>query len=163
MGDGPMRGRLLRSVRRTGVSGSVRILAGVPWQDMPGVYAAADVFALPCRTRLRGLEPEAFGLVFLEAAASGLPVVAGSSGGVPEALVDGRTGYLVDPRDSGAVAERISALLAAPAAARAMGSLGRQWVGENHPDGGAQVVAELLAGESLLSPDHRLPPTRGRS
>ncbi len=163
MGDGPTRRRLERAARRTAVSDSVRVVAGVPWHDMPGVYAAADVFALPCRTRLRGLEPEAFGLVFLEAAASGLPVVAGRSGGVPEALVDGETGYLVDPRDVELVARRISALLTAPATAQAMGSLGRLWVRENQPPQGAQVVAELLAGESLLSPDRRIPPRRGRS
>jgi phosphatidylinositol alpha-1,6-mannosyltransferase len=152
MGDGPMRRRLERAALRTAVSDSVRVVAGVPWHDMPGVYAAADVFALPCRTRLHGLEPEAFGLVFLEAAASGLPVVAGRSGGVPEALVHGETGYLVDPGDVELVAQRISALLTAPATAHAMGSLGRQWVRENHSPQDAQGVAGCLPASRCSAP-----------
>ena len=163
LGDGPMRGRLQRIARRTGVAGSVRVLPGVAWLDMPGVYAGADVFALPCRTRLRGLEPEAFGLVFLEAAASGLPVVAGRSGGVPEALVDGKTGYLVAPRDGDAVARRISSLLVAPEEARAMGARGRRWVRERHSAPGGQVLAGLLAGDSPLRRDRPGTPRRGRS
>jgi phosphatidylinositol alpha-1,6-mannosyltransferase len=85
VGDGPSRPRLQRLVRRCGVGESVRFVPGVPWEEMPAVYAMADVFALPCRTRLWGLEPEAFGIVFLEAAACGLPVVVGDSGGAPEA------------------------------------------------------------------------------
>jgi phosphatidylinositol alpha-1,6-mannosyltransferase len=159
LGDGPMRGRLQRSVRRTGVAGSVRVLPGVPWREMPGVYAGADVFALPCRTRLHGLEPEAFGMVFLEAAAAGLPVVAGRSGGVPEALIDGETGYLVDPRDGNAVARRICALLAEPEQAQAMGGRGRRWVCDEHRASGAQVLERLLADGPSFRRD---PPRRPR-
>jgi phosphatidyl-myo-inositol dimannoside synthase len=121
------------------------------------------VFALPCRTRLRGLEPEAFGIVFLEAAAAGLPVVAGRSGGVPEALVDGETGYLVDPRDSDAVARCICALLAAPGQARAMGERGRRWVCDEHRPPGGQVLARLLADGPPLRRDRSWTPRRGRS
>ena len=66
---------------------------------MPQWYAAADVFALPCRTRRFGLEPEAYGIVFLEAAASGLPIIVGDSGGAPETLTPGTSGAVVDPHD----------------------------------------------------------------
>ena len=98
------------------------------WVDMPAVYAAGDVFAMPCRTRLGGLEPEALGIVFLEAAACGLPVVVGASGGAPETVVHGETGYVVDPRSPAKVATAICALLADPAGGAAMGSRGRDWV-----------------------------------
>jgi phosphatidylinositol alpha-1,6-mannosyltransferase len=146
VGDGPMRARLQRTVRRAALSGSVRIVPGVPWTQMPGVFAAADVFALPCRTRLGGLQPEAFGLVFLEAAASGLPVLAGASGGVGEAVADGETGHLVDPHDVGAVARTLVGLLSDLTAAAAMGTRGRQWVSSHHAGRSAAVLAKLLTG-----------------
>ena len=125
VGNGPAEPRLRRLASRLGVGGSVHFLPGVSWDQMPRVYAVGDVFALPCRTRLGGLEPEALGIVFLEAAASGLPVVVGASGGAPETVVDGETGYVVDPRDPGQVAERVAALLGAPRAAERMGAAGR--------------------------------------
>jgi phosphatidylinositol alpha-1,6-mannosyltransferase len=126
MGDGPRRAALRRRARRRGVAASVRVVAGVQWAQMPEVYAAADVFALPCRTRRFGLEPEALGIVFLEAAASGLPIVVGRSGGAPETVVENETGYVVDPSDPGEIAGRLISLLREPDAARAMGARGRQ-------------------------------------
>jgi phosphatidyl-myo-inositol dimannoside synthase len=127
-GDGPMRRPLERRRSRLATAASVRIVPGVPWDAMPSVYAAADVFALPCRTRRGGLEPEALGIVFLEAAASGLPIVVGRSGGAPETVVDGRTGLVVDPRDPQDVAAALTRLIGDVDAARAMGSRGRQFV-----------------------------------
>lgn len=111
VGDGPSRRRLIRLVVRLGVGDSVVFVPSVAWEAMPAVYAAADVFALPCRTRLWGLEPEAFGIVFLEAAACGLPVVVGSSGGAPETIEMCGTGLVVDPRDALGVAAGVEALL----------------------------------------------------
>jgi phosphatidylinositol alpha-1,6-mannosyltransferase len=128
VGDGPTRRSLSRVAARPALGGSVRLLPGTAWTDVPAVYAAADVFALPCRTRLWGLEPEALGIVFLEAAATGLPVVVGRSGGAPETVVDGATGYVVDPRSPDEIAERICALLADPQRSAAMGRRGREWV-----------------------------------
>lgn len=128
VGDGPARRGLARSAAKPEVAGSVRVVRGVPWADVPALYAAADVFALPCRTRLLGLEPEALGIVFLEAAAAGLPVVVGASGGAPETVVDGETGYVIDPRSPQQVATRICSLLADPAEAAAMGRRGRDRV-----------------------------------
>ena len=94
-------------------------------EELPRYYAAGDVFAMPCRTRLGGFEVEGWGNVFLEAAACGRPVVAGNSGGAPEAVDDGVTGLVVDGSHPGAVAESVGALLADTERARAMGKAGR--------------------------------------
>lgn len=112
VGDGPYRWRLRRLTAKFELARSVRFVPSVPWEDMPLVYAAADVFALPCRTRLWGLEPEAFGIVFLEAAASGLPVIVGDGGGAPETIVDCDMGYVVDPQDTVELANRVVSALA---------------------------------------------------
>ena len=89
----------------------VQFLGRVPDADLPALYACADVFAMCCRDRWRGLEAEGFGIVFLEAAACGVPAVAGRSGGSHEAVVDGETGYVVEPRDVGAVRAALARLL----------------------------------------------------
>jgi phosphatidylinositol alpha-1,6-mannosyltransferase len=126
VGDGSRRKALQRA--SAGQDGSVVFTGSVPWEAMPAHTEAGDVFAMPCRTRLAGLEPEAFGIVFLEAAACGLPVLVGDSGGAPETVLDGRTGYVVRPRDSGALADRLVQLLSDPTGSRAMGERGRQRV-----------------------------------
>jgi phosphatidylinositol alpha-1,6-mannosyltransferase len=95
---------------------------------MPAHTDAGDVFAMPCRTRLAGLEPEAFGIVSLEAAACGLPVVIGDSGGAPETVLDGETGYVVPGGDAPTLATRLAGLLARPDLARGLGRLGRERV-----------------------------------
>ncbi len=128
VGDGPARASLARRISSAGLCDSVRLLPGVDWDDMPMVYASADVFALPCRTRRRGLESEALGLAFLEAAACGLPLVVGRSGGAPETVRDGETGHLVDPGDVEEIADAVVALLDNPESARTMGDRGRSWV-----------------------------------
>jgi phosphatidylinositol alpha-1,6-mannosyltransferase len=87
VGDGPDRARLERLVAEARLGASVRLLGSVAWSQVPAYVDAGDVFAMPCRTRLGGLEPEAWGIVFLEAQACGLPVVVGDSGGAPETLV----------------------------------------------------------------------------
>lgn len=128
VGNGPARRNLQHGADRPEVAGSVRLLVDTPHREMPSVYAAADVFAIPCRTRLHGLEPEALGIVFLEAAASGLPVVVGESGGAPETVVPGGTGLVVDPRSPTAVAAAICRLLSDPVGSAAMGLRGRAHV-----------------------------------
>jgi phosphatidylinositol alpha-1,6-mannosyltransferase len=100
----------------------------VPWEELPAYYDAGDVFAMPCRTRRGGLDVEGLGLVYLEASAAGLPVVGGDSGGAPDAILDGETGYVVPGGDAAAVAGRLIGLLADPAAARAIGEKGLAWV-----------------------------------
>jgi phosphatidylinositol alpha-1,6-mannosyltransferase len=100
----------------------------VPWADLPAHYAAGDVYAMPCRTRNGGMDVEGLGIVYLEASATGLPVVAGDSGGAPDAVREGETGYVVGGRDVAALTDRLAGLLADPARARAMGAAGRAWV-----------------------------------
>jgi phosphatidyl-myo-inositol dimannoside synthase len=129
VGDGPQESALRRLVNRLRLEPWVVFHPGVPWNTMPAVYAAADVFALPCRTRRHGMEVEALGIVFLEAAAAGLPVVVGASGGAPETVVDGETGYVVQSSDCDALSGRIGDLLSDPALASAMGATGRARVG----------------------------------
>jgi phosphatidylinositol alpha-1,6-mannosyltransferase len=124
-GDGPDRDRLRALADSDAPRHSVVFAGEVSDDDLPAVYAAADVFAMPCRSRFGGLEVEGFGIVFLEAAASGRAVVAGDSGGAAEAVVDGETGLVVDGRHVGAVAEATAALLQDPVRAEAMGKAGR--------------------------------------
>jgi phosphatidylinositol alpha-1,6-mannosyltransferase len=130
VGDGPYRRRLERLVREHRLEASVRFAGAVPWSEAPAWFDAGDVFAMPCRTRLGGLEPEALGIVFLEAQASGSPVLVGDSGGAPETVLDGETGYVVDAHDPGAVAVRAIELLGDPGLVRVLGDKGRAWVQE---------------------------------
>ncbi|MCW2637603.1 MAG: putative Glycosyltransferase [Blastococcus sp.] len=128
VGGGPAESALRRAVAARGLEHSVVLTGPVPPADLPGYYAAGDVFAMPCRTRRAGLDVEGLGMVFLEAAACGRPVVAGTSGGAPETVQEGVTGHVVEPRSAEAVAMTIADLLADPARARAMGAAGRAWV-----------------------------------
>ena len=128
VGGGPAEASLRKAIRRLGIGGSVVLSGPVPPAQLPEHYAAGDVFAMPCRTRRGGLDVEGLGMVYLEAAACGLPVVAGTSGGAPEAVQDGVTGHVVEPRSPEAVADAIGALLGDPDRARAMGAAGRAWV-----------------------------------
>jgi phosphatidylinositol alpha-1,6-mannosyltransferase len=120
--------RLRRLAEGLGVQRHVVITGGVPAAALPAHYAAGDVFAMPCRTRRGGMDVEGLGMVFLEASAMGLPVVAGDSGGAPDAVQEGQTGYLVNGRDVAAVADRVASLLSDPAQTAAMGQAGRAWV-----------------------------------
>ena len=128
VGGGPYRSTLERLAREHGVAGDVVFTGSVAWAELPAHYAAGDVYAMPCRTRRRGLDVEGLGIVYLEASASGLPVVAGDSGGAPDAVLDGQTGYVVPGRDVAAAADRIADLLADRALAARLGAAGRAWV-----------------------------------
>jgi phosphatidylinositol alpha-1,6-mannosyltransferase len=130
VGGGPYEDRLRALAQKTGVARDVIFAGPVPWAELPAYYAAGDVFAMPCRTRGRGLDVEALGIVFLEAAAAGLPVVVGRSGGAPETVRDGVTGHVVDGRDIAELAEVIGGLLADPGRAAKMGAAGREWMCE---------------------------------
>lgn len=128
VGGGPYADTLRLLAAERGVEADVVFTAGVPGAELPGHYAMADVFAMPCRTRGGGLDVEGLGIVFLEASATGIPVVAGDSGGAPETVLDGETGRVVDGRSHTQIVEVISGLLADPPAAREMGAAGRRWI-----------------------------------
>jgi phosphatidylinositol alpha-1,6-mannosyltransferase len=128
VGSGPADRRLRQLARQLGVAGSVRFTGQVPAAELPAYYDAGDVFAMPCRTRRGGLDVEGLGIVYLEASATGLPVIAGDSGGAPDAVISGETGYVVPGRSVEALVSRLTQLLTDPAAARAMGEKGLAWV-----------------------------------
>ncbi|AOR34807.1 alpha-(1-2)-phosphatidylinositol mannosyltransferase [Streptomyces fodineus] len=130
VGGGPYEKDLRRMAAETGVGDSVRFTGAVPWSELPAHYGAGDVFAMPCRTRRGGLDVEGLGIVYLEASATGLPVVAGDSGGAPDAVLDGKTGWVVRGGEPAQAAERIVTLLGDPELRRRMGERGRQWVEE---------------------------------
>lgn len=113
-GAGRDRRRLERIAAGTGIGDRVRFLGRVPDDALADLYGAADVFSMLCRHRWGGLEAEGFGIVFLEAAACGVPSVAGRSGGSHEAVADGETGFVVEPRDAEAARERIRQLVEDP-------------------------------------------------
>jgi phosphatidyl-myo-inositol dimannoside synthase len=128
VGGGPYRSRLESLAADTGVSESVVFTGTVPWTDLPEYYGVGDVFAMPCRTRLGGADVEGLGIVYLEASACGLPVVAGDSGGAPDAVVDGQTGYVIDGHSVNEVASSVRALFTDRPLGREMGNRGRDWV-----------------------------------
>ena len=147
VGGGPDSGRLRSLARELGVDRDVVLTGPAPYGELPDHYRAGDVFAMPCRSRRGGLEVEGLGMVYLEAAACGLPVVAGDSGGAPEAVLHGRTGWVVPGVSVRETAARVTELLADPGAARAMGSAGRAWVESRWTwDATVRKLADLLAG-----------------
>lgn len=125
VGGGPYAEKLHRLADETGMADHVTFTGSVPADELADYHNAADVFAMPARTRGRGLDVEGLGIVYLEASACGVPVVAGDSGGAPETVVEGVTGTVVDGTDVDAVAFAVTGILADPAAAKAMGRAGR--------------------------------------
>jgi phosphatidylinositol alpha-1,6-mannosyltransferase len=128
VGGGPYRDKLRALARAEGVAADVVFTGSVPWADLPAHYAAGDVYAMPCRTRGAGLDVEGLGIVYLEASATGLPVLAGDSGGAPDAVREGETGFVVGGSDVPAIAGRLADLLADPVRAKETGAAGRAWV-----------------------------------
>lgn len=144
IGDGPERDRLAARAKRLPAS-SVRFTGAVPHAAIPALLARAQVFALPVRTRLGGLNPEGLGLVFAEAGSCGLAVLAGASGGTADIVIAGESGLLLDPRDPGAWARELAVLLADPACARRMGARGRAHVIDQFsPTHTAEVLKQVL-------------------
>jgi phosphatidylinositol alpha-1,6-mannosyltransferase len=129
---GPYRGRLKAMARDSGVGEHIVFTGSARYEELPEYYAAGDVYAMPCRTRgaflkMDGLDVEGLGIVYLEASASGKPVVAGDSGGAPDAVVDGQTGYVVGGRDVDTLTKRLVELLTDRDGAARMGAAGRAW------------------------------------
>lgn len=128
-----------------------RFEVDVPWESLPGLYREMAVFAMPAKSRWLGLEVEGLGIVYLEAAASGLPVVAGDSGGAPEAIIPGVTGYIAPDVDS--LEDALRRVLADRRAAVEMGARGRAWVEAEHTwERVAARVKNALVADANLSP-----------
>ena len=117
-GKGRLEARIRRATARATVP--VRVVSDVPWDNLPDLYRSCDVFVMPARSRWLGLEAEGLGIVYLEASASGIPVVAGTSGGAPETVVPGVTGYV-----AGSVPEIVEAVRLVAVRHPEMGSAAR--------------------------------------
>lgn len=128
VGGGPYREKLQTLVAQSQLARDIVITGGVPWEELPSHYAAGDVFAMPCRTRNRGLDVEGLGIVYLEASSTGLPVIAGDSGGAPDAVIEGETGTVITGGSPTAAAEAVVAMLSDPARSHQMGTAGRDWI-----------------------------------
>lgn len=128
VGRGKYHDELFKLADRHGVSDHVILTGGVGYDELPAHYAAGDVFAMPCRTRRFGMDVEGLGIVFLEASATGLPVLAGDSGGAPDAVRVGETGYVVDGRNLPAITARLVQLLTDAPLRQRLGVAGREWV-----------------------------------
>ncbi|HEY7596018.1 MAG TPA: glycosyltransferase family 4 protein [Actinophytocola sp.] len=150
VGGGPYEDRLRALAGQLGVGDHVIMTGRVPWEELPAHFVAGDVFAMPCRTHGRGLDVEGLGIVYLEASASGLPVVAGRSGGAPETVLDGVTGNVVDGRDLDEITDKVATLLADPTLAGEMGEAGRRWVSRHWRwEDIAARLARLLDGSAF--------------
>ncbi|PKV99319.1 glycosyltransferase family 4 protein [Nocardia fluminea] len=144
-GGGPYETRLRALAEALGVQDSVVFTGRVPSGELAAHHTIADVFAMPCRTRGAGLDVEGLGIVFLEASATGVPVVAGDSGGAPETVREGETGIVVHGRSVPQISDAIVELLIDRDKAAEMGAAGRAWVERNwHWDRQGARLRELL-------------------
>jgi phosphatidylinositol alpha-1,6-mannosyltransferase len=128
VGVGPHLEYIHKRAIQLGVLSHISFVGRVQYAELPRFISVGEIFAMPSRSRLAGLEVEGLGIVYLEASACALPVVGGLSGGAPDAVLEGETGYSVDGLNPVAVAEAINNLFANPEMAKAMGKRGRQWI-----------------------------------
>jgi len=128
VGGGSYERALRRLAARLGLEQRVVFAGEVPYDLLPAYFRAGEVFAMPCRSRFGGLEVEGLGAVFLQAAAVGRASIAGHSGGAPEAVRHGETGFVVDGNSLDDLTAALLALLRDPARAHAMGVAGAAWV-----------------------------------
>ena len=143
VGIGPYEATLRRLAAETGVADRVVFAGAASYAELPAYFRAGDVFAMPCRLRWFGFDVEALGAVFLQGAAVGRPVIAGASGGAPEAVKHGETGLVVDPTRTGPLADAIVSLLSDRSRAEAMGRAGAEWV---HAEWTWEKMAARLQG-----------------
>ena len=125
VGEGPYRDDLERLARTAGVRDRVVFAGRVDTDELPAIYALSDVFVMPSRVRPAACDVEGFGLVFLEANACGKPVIGGRTGGIPEAIEDGKTGFLVKPESVADIVEHLGIVLTNTELAGEMGRQGR--------------------------------------
>jgi len=130
VGEGPYRQYLSNLVAKLELEDYVTFIGRIQFADLPAYICVGDIFAMPSRSRFAGLEVEGLGIVYLEASACGLPVIAGASGGAPDAVIDGVTGVVVDGLDCAEIAIAAIGMLENPIQSRSMGLEGRRWVVE---------------------------------
>jgi len=128
VGKGPYLEHLAKLVAENGLENSVSFIGRIQYAELPSYICCGDIFAMPSRSRLMGLEVEGLGIVYLEASSCGLAVVAGSSGGAPDAVIDGTTGVVVDGTNNDQISKAAIELLTDLPKAHAMGAAGRQWI-----------------------------------
>ena len=128
IGEGPYRSYLETRAKSLGIQDSVTFIGRIQYADLPEYICVGDIFVMPSRSRLAGLEVEGLGIVYLEASACGLPVIAGNSGGAPDAVLHGETGLVVDGTRKADVAAATVELLLDSKRSKAMGARGREWI-----------------------------------
>ena len=128
VGEGPYRAELEKMAEKLSVRHLITFIGRVQYSELPEYICAGDIFAMPSRSRLAGLEVEGLGIVYLEASACGLPVIGGLSGGAPDAVLEGETGFSVDGKSSEAIAAAAIHLLSNPEYAEMLGAQGRDWI-----------------------------------
>jgi len=148
VGGGSLKQSLHKKTFDNNVHTSVTITGAVDWKELPGFYAAGDVFAMPVRTRNLGFDVEGLGIVYLEASATGIPVIAGNSGGAPEAVIDGVTGFVLSPNNQMILVEKIIELLLNKELSNRLGKQGRSWIEKQW-----QWTSRHLQLKNLLSTD----------
>ena len=131
VGEGPYREHLQTLVKKHNLEASVTFIGRIQYKDLPSYICVGDIFAMPSRSRLMGLEVEGLGIVYLEASSCGLPVLAGDSGGAPDALVQNETGLVVNGTDDQQIATAAIKLLTDIELSKKMGLAGRQWIIDN--------------------------------
>jgi phosphatidylinositol alpha-1,6-mannosyltransferase len=128
VGEGPYRAHLEKLVEKLSLKANVTFVGRIFYNDLPSYLSASDVFVMPSRSRFFGLEVEGLGIVYLEASACAIPVVAGVSGGAPDAVQVGITGLCVDGTNIGQIAEAVIHICSDSKRATKMGLAGRNWV-----------------------------------
>lgn len=128
VGQGPYRAHLEKLVIKLCLQKNVSFIGRIQYKDLPGYICVGDIFAMPSRSRFGGLEVEGLGIVYLEASSCGLPVIAGASGGAPDAVIEGVTGFVVDGTNTNQIADRAIQLLSDENLCQEMGSAGRAWI-----------------------------------
>jgi phosphatidylinositol alpha-1,6-mannosyltransferase len=128
VGEGPYRAELEKRSETLGVRDRITFIGRVQYAELPEYICVGDIFAMPSRSRLAGLEVEGLGIVYLEASSCGLPVIGGFSGGAPDAVLEGETGFSVDGTSAIAIAEAAILLLGNPEYAAKLGAQGRDWI-----------------------------------
>ena len=147
VGQGPYRAHLEDLVRKHQLSSAITFIGRINYGDLPTYICVGDLFAMPSRSRFAGLEVEGLGIVYLEASACGLPVIAGDSGGAPDAVLEGETGYVVDGKNCLDISSRVIELLNNEQLRHQMGTAGREWIIKDWRwQIWAEKFSQLLAG-----------------